>query len=469
MKNKLFKYFQNFWVIAIISSILPVSGMAQTPTPSTGGVRFYVDDAGFNSLKANRKTYEEIYVTLTMNQLSFVKKENQYLAVLQILGEITDISGGFVDSLRSTIPVVLDSLSGKFQKNSLFHNFGIYLTPGNYWLELTLEDYNSHRKGRKKIPLSVPDFAKPGLNISEMQLAARIISDTTKSQFYKNGIQVIPNPLRLYGTHLPMLYSYAEIYNLSPAKNRKTYRVSYAILDSNHSVFEKLTDQVLKKPGRTVLEARAINVVGLPTGIFYLQLTVKDLDSESKAVRLKSFRVENLSQEIARREKQAAPSKPTKLSQVNLNKAIEQIQYILTRSEKKILKKLDRAGKIRFLVNFWRLKDPNPETKVNEFQQEFYKRFNYANQHFGRYKLEGWQTDRGRILILYGPPDEIERHQYELDYKPYEIWHYYKLGGRLCVFSDLDGMGIYTLIHSTFDGEFHDREWKDRIYFMPTK
>ena len=448
-------------------NILP--GTAQISTPSTGNVRFYADAAGFSDLKSDQKTYEEIYLTLTMGQLTFVEKETKYLAIFQALGEIADASGQFIDSLKITRPVVLDSLPVKFRKQSIFQNFGITLKPGNYWLNLTVKDYNSHREGHKKMPLYVRNFGSSHLGISELQLAARILSDTTRSQYYKNGLQVIPNPLRLYGTHLPVLYLYAEIYNLASASGKGQYSLSYDVLDSNHAVFETLFNGALKKPGSTAIDARGFNVIGFPTGEYTLRLTVHDLDSGQEAVQTRSFRVENLTEKILQGAKLSVAGTQARISDATLERTIRQIQYLLQPDQKRALEKLTRDGKIQFLSNFWNSRDPNPDTKVNEFQQEFYKRLNYANSHYGGHKLEGWQTDRGRILIIYGPPDEIERHRYEVDYKPYEIWHYYRLGGRVCVFSDLDGMGIYTLVHSTFDGEIHDREWKDRVYFMRVK
>lgn len=469
MTQKTDHFFRFFLAMGCLMLMGLALANAQTPEPSAGNVRFYVDAAGFSDLKSEGKTYEEIYLTLTMGQLTFIEKEMKYLAILQILGEITDASGNFVDSLRATRPVVLDSLSGKFRKQSLFQNFGLTLKPGHYWLSLVVKDYNSHQEGHKKMPLLVPDFSRSNLSVSELQFAARVLSDTTRTQFYKNNLQIIPNPLRLYGTHLPVLYSYAEIYNLSPAQTSGNYAISYTLLDSNQAVFETLFSDTLKKPGVTAIDVRGFNVEGLPSGMYKLKLVVQDLNSGETFTRLGTFRTENLSERILHRAKSPVSEAPSEISDARLEKSIQQISYLLNPEQKRTLKKLTRAGKIKFLADFWKSRDPNPDTKINEFQQEFYKRLNYANRHYGGHKLEGWQTDRGRILIIYGPPDEIERHRYEVDYKPYEIWHYYKLGGRVCVFSDLEGMGIYTLIHSTFDGEIHDREWKDRIYFMRTK
>ena len=72
----------------------------------------------------------------------------------------------------------------------------------------------------------------------------------------------------------------------------------------------------------------------------------------------------------------------------------------------------------------------------------------------------GWRTDRGRVYIIYGPPDEVERYPYSENMKPYEIWHYYNLqGGVIFVFGDRTGFGSYELLHSTLVGEIKNEEW----------
>ncbi len=446
-------------------SWLGTAGQAQLPTASNGSLRFFVDTNSFKALDAPGKSYQEFYFTLNSNQLQFVPKEGKFLAVVQILGRLSDAKGKFVDSLKSTLPVVLDSLPTNGRGRSIFHNFGRYLPPGPYILDVSVRDYKSGRTGRKRLPVSVADFSTGRLSVSDLQLGARIFSDTTRTQFYKNGLQVIPNPLRLFGTHLPLLYAYAEIYNL-PAGPCK---VSYVALDSLGRPFEKLLTDRLTFAGATAVEARAFNVLGFPSGRYALQMTVRVPATGDSVVTSRSFRVVNLTDWLASQKKKNRQAARSELSDAQLEKTVAQVSYLLTRSEQKTLRSLNRAGKIRFLAHFWESRDPNPETPVNEFQQEFYKRVNYANRHFGGHNLEGWQSDRGRILILYGPPDEIERNRFELDYKPYEIWHYDRLGGRICVFADLEGYGIYTLIHSTFDNEVHDPEWKERIYFVRTK
>ncbi len=74
---------------------------------------------------------------------------------------------------------------------------------------------------------------------------------------------------------------------------------------------------------------------------------------------------------------------------------------------------LDLEGKKAFLAQFWDRKNPKPGSPVNEFKNEIFRRFAYANQYYSTTlvsKDDGWKTDRGRIYITYGNPDNIERH-----------------------------------------------------------
>ena len=107
-----------------------------------------------------------------------------------------------------------------------------------------------------------------------------------------------------------------------------------------------------------------------------------------------------------------------------------------------------------FIENFWLRRDPTPGTPENEFRTEHYERIAYANRRFG-WDQPGWATDRGRILILLGKPDEIESHPRSSTSAgnpnyPYEMWGYQYIDGlgRNATFTFIDpaGTGEYRLL-----------------------
>jgi len=138
------------------------------------------------------------------------------------------------------------------------------------------------------------------------------------------------------------------------------------------------------------------------------------------------------------------------------------VAYIITDEERKAFKKLQTDDeRERFIEEFWRRRDPDPDTEENEFKEEYYERIAYANEHFSS-GIPGWKSDRGRIWIMYGKPDERETHpmggQYErpayegggsTSTYPFETWFYRYLpgvgSGVEIEFVDPTGSGEYRI------------------------
>lgn len=115
----------------------------------------------------------------------------------------------------------------------------------------------------------------------------------------------------------------------------------------------------------------------------------------------------------------------------------EDVRWIITPQEQADFQTLSTdQQRDDFIRAFWVRRDPTPGTPENEFKEEHYKRLAFANQHFAA-NVPGWRTDRGRIYILYGPPDFIEEHRPHFAGAnlvngnkaaavafPYIVWHY---------------------------------------------
>ncbi|MBA7611633.1 hypothetical protein ES703_18861 [subsurface metagenome] len=128
----------------------------------------------------------------------------------------------------------------------------------------------------------------------------------------------------------------------------------------------------------------------------------------------------------------------------DVDQAIEQARYVATRAQLRKMRKASGETRREVFLAFWRTLDPTPETPRNELMNEYYSRVAYANNHF-RSLLPGWETDMGMVYIIYGSPDEVERHPFDMDSKPYQIWFYYNKGMRF-VFVDVNMLGDYRLI-----------------------
>lgn len=120
----------------------------------------------------------------------------------------------------------------------------------------------------------------------------------------------------------------------------------------------------------------------------------------------------------------------------------EDVRWIITGEELQAFKQLSNdEERDNFIEQFWARRDPTPDTVENEFKEEHYRRIAYANEHYAA-GIPGWKTDRGRIYVVWGPPDEVESHPSGGTYNreisegggttstyPFERWRYRYLEG----------------------------------------
>jgi GWxTD domain-containing protein len=154
----------------------------------------------------------------------------------------------------------------------------------------------------------------------------------------------------------------------------------------------------------------------------------------------------------------------------------EDVTYIITDEERKAWKRLSTDDeRQQFIEQFWLRRDPTPDTEENEFKEEHYRRIAYANERFAS-GIPGWKTDRGRIYITFGPPDEIDSHPSGGTYDrpieegggttstfPFEKWRYRYIEG---IGNDVN----VEFVDTTMTGEYHmtmDPSEKDALTHVP--
>jgi GWxTD domain-containing protein len=154
----------------------------------------------------------------------------------------------------------------------------------------------------------------------------------------------------------------------------------------------------------------------------------------------------------------------------------EDVRWIITDQERKAFLSLSNdEERDAFIEQFWRRRNPNPDSPENEFREEHYRRIAYTNEHYAAGK-PGWMTDRGHIYIAFGPPDSTDSHpsggQYERPIEegggetstyPFETWHYRYLEG---IGENID----IEFVDSCMCGDYHmtiDRSEKDALLHVP--
>jgi GWxTD domain-containing protein len=122
---------------------------------------------------------------------------------------------------------------------------------------------------------------------------------------------------------------------------------------------------------------------------------------------------------------------------------VDELLYIATAQEIRRLKAVPSAQREEAWHQFWTPKDPVPATDRNEKEEEYFERIDYSEEHFS-HGDKGYRSDRARVYVRYGPPDNNEKKPFEVDQHAYEIWSYYGSGLEF-VFVDRYGFGEYLL------------------------
>jgi GWxTD domain-containing protein len=325
------------------------------------------------------------------------------------------------------------------------------LPPDTVYLRLTLVDSLARRRGEAEACFVVRDFLRePSLSDLIFVSSIHRAGKGSDGNFFRNGLLMLPNPSRIFvSDSTAIAWFYFEINRLHyDASQPSTYSLRYDVTD--------LSNQVVFSQERLGLPVTAINssrVEKIPLRSFkpsLYHLTVHLTEGKSAT----TVRTERYFQVYGNDEKGMSAFV---LDEKNAQSIFEQIKYIATKAEKELYKKLDNAGKAEFIVHFWQVRDPSPDTPENEMMVEHFRRLAYAEQVF----KGGLNADMARIYIQYGPPLDLDRMASNNQYnKPVEIWTYGINGNTEFVFVDRNGDGHYVLVHSNHPDEFANPEWE---------
>jgi GWxTD domain-containing protein len=380
--------------------------------------RFYVDMLSYAS-DSSGKSRVDLYLEVPHRTLQFVKEGIVFHASYEVFVTILDsadrqISESFwreeidTDNFEETVSLQ----SGKLSQRVFF------LPPARYTILTQVRDTETKKSGLVKRVVVVRDFSSSALSMSDPMFIRNLS--------YENGKTVlVPNITSNIGEAKTGFYIFFETYNAGPADS-----VSF-MLNIRNIKGEIIQNDSLKMfvPAGKKSFFPNINSGRLGAGDYTLELALlSSAPQEVKKIVAKPFMVRW----------QGLP-----VSIENLDLAIDQLQYVADEDQIDAMKKLPSDEKRIQFQDFWKKKDPSPNTERNELMEEYYGRIEYANKNFGHY-TEGWKTDRGMVYIIFGAPNNIERHPFDIDAKPYEIWTYYQLD-REFVFVDMSGFGDYRL------------------------
>ncbi|MCX7880357.1 MAG: GWxTD domain-containing protein [Ignavibacteria bacterium] len=431
----------------------------------------FVDYAVFRS--SPKFNLLEVYYGFIDTSLSYIKKGTKYIAEVSMQMQFFQ-NDSLLDTYDWLIFHERTNLDFSPEKQNLLVGQKNFQIETNRQVKVFLKCHDMNDTLRKFIRIYEVEpyfFDTLSPSVSEIQIVQNIERSDTSSTFWPNEFvkgkyYVIPNPTReIIGT-FPRLYTYFEYYLPSSFLNKKIkieYRIFDVLRKESLLSFKNVTVQSTSQ-----FDVNGIALDALTSGMYFFEARLVEQNGREIAKsKLKKFYLLN---------PELPPSPIFEYTESELfeksifatldesaaKKEFEKAKYIATPYEIELFSELTTIeGKRRFLFDFWKKRNPDTTLIFNKAYDDFNQKIEYANRFFSVGKnIEGWRTDRGRILIQYGEPTSREFHPRDGNKKSYEIWFYSEVqGGAYFYFVDINGTGNYILVHSTAMGEVYNENW----------
>ena len=383
------------------------------------------------SIGSADSTRLDLYVQVPYQTLSFVKTDDVFRASFDVTLELRDSLDVLVTEQLWTDNVV----STRYEETVSRHNGKmsqktLLLRPALYTFNIQVRDNETQKIARIQRKVRVRAFKQEQLGLSDMILVDKLSQEGDKTV-------IVPNIAGLIAESPEGFKLFFEAYTATAAESCTFYLSVYA--PKGNVVTRDSTRKKLDRGANTCF----MNVPGAKLNAGEYRVDVQGVmdgnisrDSSSVISHPFTLRWRGL---------------PTPIT--DLDVGIEELQYVSDKETIEKMKNAEPTQKRQLFLEFWKKRDPTPNTEANEIMDEYYARVDYANKNFTSF-LAGWRTDRGMVYIIFGPPNNIERRPFEMDSKPYEVWTYYEQN-REFIFIDQTGFGDYRLQSPLWD--IHNR------------
>ena len=388
-------------------------------------------------LNEDRKPSIKVSAHVPYSNLVFFKKGDEFEAKYKLYIRIFDRTGKkMLDSaVRSQREVVQSYKETRSNKDSSSLSSHIEVVPGEYIVRCTIRVTNTHLAFTNETAVTVPDIMQSGVGISKPRLFAVEIdtSRTVEILYQMNDDEEIYAEQRNSATFVAL--------DRQPAFEFEVY-LEKAVRDSTRC---ELAYEVLTSESRQILYGKKRVWLSGSEDRFVVSFNVDHWEPGDYVFNVK-----------------ATVYSPTRASVENLPFDLEFTRAMLTRrwditvgvlsiiASKEEIKQLENAPakeRAAMWAAFWVRRDPTPGTEQNEALQEHWRRVRHAEKNFATNE-HGWRTDRGKIYIRHGEPDETEIRSDPYVQGPYLVWRYYK-ENLTFVFYDRFGLGEYILSNSS--------------------
>lgn len=450
-------------IIPFLFLLLPLSAQA------TGGLAGGYDYQLYYTPEG--KPYIESYFWISGPSLSYKTEGNKKKAAIEVTlilsqkGQVTFYDKYIVESREyaandSAYSDVLDLRR--------------YAMPeGMTTVELYIKDVyaTTDRSIERRDSLDVTLLTAQKTQLSSIEFVEMYQPSKQQTAYSKAGYDILPYVGALYEESVDKLVFYAEIYNtIGHFGSNGKFLLTY-YLENNESGRQLENYTVRKREfSKTIIPILAeMNISKLAAGNYNMVVEIRDSLNKFVCKSSRVFRRENSSYEMTESDFANLNIENTFVNSLNNTDSvieyIHSLRPISSETEyqygKNVIKNGDPTLMKRYLLSFWVKR--NSYDPLGEFQQ-YNKLCALVDEKFGTKITRGYNTDRGRVYLRYGPPNVMNARYNEPSTYPYEIWQYYQLKGqnniRFVFYSPNQVSNDFQLLHSDLRGEINNRQWE---------
>jgi GWxTD domain-containing protein len=433
----------------------------------------------YSTFNSPEGPYIETYLAIAANSVKFVQKENgKYQATVNVL--MTFKQSNEIKAFKKyelTSNEISDTLQVDF---NFVDQQRIAIPNGTYEFEIQLADKNKAVKAMPYTQTLTIDFPADKPSISGIELVKSHTKSESTSLLTKSGYDLVPYTYTFFPENESKITFYCELYNLEKILGQdQKFLLSYFIESFESNLRLNDYSRARKETARPVnVLLSEIAIENLASGNYNLVVEARNQQNEVIASKKIFFQRINPKAVISMNDIKATETVNTFVEKLtNLDSIREYINStypVATGIEKAFIRESAKIADLRtmqqFLYSFWIQRDPvNTKQSFKNYNEMVYK----VQVNFGTPIKKGYQTDRGRVYLEYGPPNTRSTQYSEPSNYPYEIWQYYTMSNnqrnRKFVFYSPDMVtSDFQLLHSDAKGEINNPRWKidlrNRIY-----
>jgi GWxTD domain-containing protein len=435
-------------------------------------------------LTDQRESYVELYFGIDSYSLDYVKQGAGFSGGLEVIVSIFQ-DGNVItgDRFRINSPIYKDTSNlGQL----LFHQQRFLLNEGSYEMQLQIVDINDTTERYEFSRNIILTLKKDSVDYSQVLFLESFspASESPKNSFVRSGYALLPiisNGTPYFPESSKQLSFYNELYNLDKVLGEnQPFLLRYYIQNESTGIKLSKYSGFMKSSSSAVIPVlNAFNIEKLPSGNYNLVIEALNQKGEQVLEHKTFFYRKNADGEVLPGSFDAEDYTGSFVDFIgNLDSIYKFVEYLYPISSEQeqigqdnLLAEADEQKLKQYFLAFWRHRKPlAPE----ETWKKYHRKVKDANRLFKSGLRAGYKTDRGRVWLTYGKPDQRERRDMEPNMPAYIIWQYNKIQGdfvmtqnnKMFVFGEFEpSTQEFQQIHSTAIGELQSRDWRRELYF----